>query len=154
MKNGQNAPRRRKPASPRPRAAPKARQPERAPAESQPNLPNAHDASASRPQPSGLSPDVIWPETDPAAVVEMLRRWEQEDDDPDQPDTWEMLQRANPRKFPGLSPDVIWPDTDVNAAREMLRQWDEEDKGEEPDETGEFLRALDEHRLSYRKFRP
>ena len=155
MKSSPNAPRRRKPASPRPRAATKARQPERAPAESEPNLPNAHDASASRPQRSGLSPDVIWPETDPAAVVEMLRRWEQEDDDPDQPDTWEMLQRANPRKFPGLSPDVIWPDTGVAEARELLRQWREEGDPEEQRQTGELLmRALDEDRLSYRKYRP
>jgi hypothetical protein len=85
----------------------------------------------------------------------MLRQWELEDEDPDQPDTWEMLQRANPRKFPGLSPDVIWPDTGVAEARELLRQWREEGDPEEQRQTGELLmRALDEDRLSYRKYRP
>ncbi len=87
------------------------------------------------------------PETDVTAVREMLRQWEVEGDAEEQRDTWEILQQANPRKFPGLSPDVIWPETGVEAALKMLRQWDAEDAQQERNETGDLLMsAWDENR--------
>jgi hypothetical protein len=134
MDNDPAAPRRRrKPASPRTRGALQPKRSSRTPPE-QPAKPSADDGSAVRPREwAGRSPDVIWPESGPEAALELLRQWEAE----------------------GLSPDVILPDKGPEAALELLRQWREEGDAEEQRRTGELLmRALDEDRLSYRRFRP